>query len=80
MKTKNRFSVAQVENAKGLGVSAWMVFDASERTYVWECRTREDARKFADAKNAKEFLRTARVVRIESMADYKARIAGEGDE
>jgi hypothetical protein len=55
---KNRFSAVEVENGK------WKVFDAHERAYVWECRTEEDARKFADAKNAKERLRNAKVVSI----------------
>jgi hypothetical protein len=49
MKTENRFSVMEVENAKGPGVSAWIVFDASEGNRVQECKTREDAQKFADA-------------------------------
>lgn len=59
MKTKKRFSVVEVENAR------WMVLDAHERAYVWECRTRADAQKFADAKNEKERLRTAEIVKIE---------------
>ena len=69
MKPKNRFSVVKIENAK------WMVFDAREGTYVWECRTRQDARNFADSQNVKEFLRTAEVVSIdgEPIADYLAR-------
>jgi hypothetical protein len=70
MKTK-RFSVVKIENAK------WMVFDARERTHVWEGRTRQDARKFADSQNAKEFLRTAPIVSIEKLSDYLKRTAGE---
>jgi ribosomal protein L35 len=38
-------------------------------------RTRNKARKFADAQDAKEFLRTAPVIRSAPLSDYKARIA-----
>jgi hypothetical protein len=67
MKTKKRFSVVKVEDAK------WMVLDARERTYVWKCQTLQDAQKFADAQNAKERLRTAKIVSVEPLADYLAR-------
>jgi hypothetical protein len=77
MKTENRFSVMEVENAKGPGVSSWIVFDASEGICVQESSTREDAQKFADAQNAKEFLRTAPIVSIEKLSDYLKRTAGE---
>ena len=53
---ENRFSA--VENGN------WMVFDAHERGYVWECRTELEAREFADAKNEKERLTTAKIVSI----------------
>jgi hypothetical protein len=61
-----RFSVVK-ENAK------WMVFDALERTHVWEGRTRQEARNFADAKNRKEKLRTAEIVSMEPLSEYLAR-------
>ena len=64
----NRFSIV-VENAK------WMVFDTVERTYVWECGTQEAAQKFADAKNAKEGLRTAQIVSSEPLSEHLKRIA-----
>jgi hypothetical protein len=69
MKTKKRFSVVKVGNA-------WKVRDAHTGAYWdWEGRTREKARAFADAKNTKEFLRTAEIVSIdgEPLADYLAR-------
>ena len=47
-----------------------MVFDAVERTYVWECGTQEAAQKFADAKNAKERLRTAKIVSSEPLSEH----------
>jgi len=55
---ENRFSAVEVENGN------WMVFDAQERDYVWECRTELEAREFADTKNEKERLRTAKIVSI----------------
>jgi hypothetical protein len=60
MRTKNRFGVVKVEDAK------WKVRDAHTGAYWdWEGRTREDARKFAAAKNAKERLRTAEIASID---------------
>lgn len=77
MKTKNRFSAVK------MGPAMWKVRDAHTGAYWdWEGRTREEARKFAAAKNRKEFLRTAEIVSIdgEPFADYLARIAREGHE
>lgn len=54
----------KVENAKSPGAGAWMVFDAHERAYVWECQTQRNARKFADAGNEKERLRTAKIASV----------------
>ena len=66
MRTKVRFNVVEVENAKGFGVSAWKVFETrDDRAEVWECETERDARKLAAAKNAKERLRTAKIVSID---------------
>jgi len=71
MKTKNRFGVVKVEDAK------WMVRDAHTGAFWdWEGRTREEARKFAAAKNAKERLRTAVIVSMEPLSDYLARQRG----
>jgi hypothetical protein len=72
MKTKNRFSVVKVGDAK------WKVRDAHTGAYVWdwwewEGRTREEARRLARSQNQKEKLRTAVIVRMEPLSDYLAR-------
>jgi hypothetical protein len=71
MKTKNRFTVVKIENAK------WSVFDAHERTYVSEWPTRQGARNYAASQNTKEFLRTAPIIGTEPLRAYLARIARE---
>ena len=61
MKPKHRFRVVKIGNSK------WAVFDARERTHVWECRTREAARAYARSQNMKEFLRTAEIIASEPL-------------
>jgi hypothetical protein len=59
MKTNKRFSAVRIENGK------WNVFDAREQARVWEGDSERNACKFADAKNAKETLRTAKIAKVE---------------
>ena len=59
---------------------AWKVLDTRERIYIWESLSLKAAREYADSQNTKEFLRTAPIISIESLSDYRARIARQGNE